>query len=407
MQNMAVQMPMRKSQSTDTTQKSGKSARDKQAMEMADPFMQIIMSMIQNSEMNAQSSENAAATLSSGGIDVLSGLGGQEAIMALLQNSQSKMLEGLDPTAANTPLAFANALASFMAENQAAEANTAEASKLIAQFAEMTGLSVKEVQTLKDNLPMVSVQAANASATPKDGLQAAGTTKVGAEATDGISAVGQREYAGAIEKAKDLLSQMQEQPKKRGEADTEIDVDKLQSEVSRSTTPFELRFKTVKEGGAEPKLLDQLSTGIKQSLALGKNEFVLKLKPEALGEITVKLVEEAGKTTLSITTASAHTAKLLNGELAALREAVAPMHVEVNEVVTRTGETPNGEMQQFDMSGQQFADRQFEGQQALLRMLHNQNQSLNDDTQYTDDISALAQKAAAQRITSNELDAYI
>ncbi|MEG0035535.1 MAG: flagellar hook-length control protein FliK, partial [Oscillospiraceae bacterium] len=216
-----------------------------------------------------------------------------------------------------------------------------------------------------------------------------------------------REYAGAIDKAKDLLSQMQEQTKKRGEADTEIDVDKLQSEVSRSTTPFELRFKTVKEGGAEPKLLDQLSTGIKQSLALGKNEFVLKLKPESLGEITVKLVEEAGKTTLSITTASAHTAKLLNGELAALREAVAPMHVEVNEVVTRTGETPNGEMQQFDMSGQQFADRQFEGQQALLRMLHNQNQSLNDDTQYTDDISVLAQKAAAQRITSNELDAYI
>ena len=90
---------------------------------------------------------------------------------------------------------------------------------------------------------------------------------------------------------------------------------------------------------------------------MGKREFTLKLKPESLGEITVKLIEKAGKMSLTISAASAQTARLINSDLSALREAVRPMQVEVHEAVT---EAPQSEQSQlyFDMAGQQFGGRQ-------------------------------------------------
>lgn len=107
-----------------------------------------------------------------------------------------------------------------------------------------------------------------------------------------------------------------------------------------------------------PRLAQQIDAGVKENLALGKNEFTMKLKPEALGEITVKLVEKAGKAVLTITTASPQTAKLINNDLAALREAVKPMAVEVHEAVSQPDNSAQAQMQQFNMSGQQFAQQQ-------------------------------------------------
>lgn len=107
----------------------------------------------------------------------------------------------------------------------------------------------------------------------------------------------------------------------------------------------------------EAKVLDQLTTGIRENLAKGSSEFTMKLKPESLGEITVKLMRTAGKMTLSISTASSQTAKLINNDLAALRDAVRPMQVEVHEAVHETPQT-SGQMQQpFNQTSQQFSDQ--------------------------------------------------
>lgn len=106
----------------------------------------------------------------------------------------------------------------------------------------------------------------------------------------------------------------------------------------------------------EATVFEQLKEAIPARLSQGKSEFTMRLKPEKLGEITVKLIEESGKMTLRITAASAQTARAINSDLSALREAVRPLQVEVHEAATQTG-SEQVSMQQFSFSGQ-FANRQ-------------------------------------------------
>ena len=59
-----------------------------------------------------------------------------------------------------------------------------------------------------------------------------------------------------------------------------------------------------------PDLLKQLTAGLSSRLAQGESAFSVKLKPDSLGDITVRLIERDGKTTLQLVTASAQTARL-------------------------------------------------------------------------------------------------
>lgn len=142
-----------------------------------------------------------------------------------------------------------------------------------------------------------------------------------------------------------------------------LDIDQLQSQVTRGIPMGFISEAKEPEETEAPPLLDQLQSGITERLARGENEFVLKLKPAELGEITIKLLEKGGKTVLSIATASSQTARMLNGELEALRAAVRPMEVEVNEVTVQRPEGQEALSQQFDMAGQQYAGEHFAEQQ--------------------------------------------
>ncbi len=106
------------------------------------------------------------------------------------------------------------------------------------------------------------------------------------------------------------------------------------------TTPTLVEVKTARTPDGLP-MLDTLRFGVNQTLE--KGEFVMKLNPEELGEITIKLVyDDVGNRILEITTATAQTTKLINDELAYLREAFRPMQIEVKEssvnVVTESKE---------------------------------------------------------------------
>lgn len=106
-------------------------------------------------------------------------------------------------------------------------------------------------------------------------------------------------------------------------------------------------------------LSEQISTGISERLREGKSEFTIKLKPENLGEITIKLIEESGKMTLRIEALRSETARLINNDLSALREAVRPMQVEVHEAVTPSPDSSPLSFHQFSSGGQQqFSNNQ-------------------------------------------------
>ena len=105
------------------------------------------------------------------------------------------------------------------------------------------------------------------------------------------------------------------------------------------------------------QISEQITDGIKANLNLEKTEFTVKLNPESLGELTLKLVEEGGKMVLDITAASENTARLLNSDLAVLRESVGSMNLEIREVSVAAPENIDANNAQFNMTGQQFSEQ--------------------------------------------------
>lgn len=116
---------------------------------------------------------------------------------------------------------------------------------------------------------------------------------------------------------------------------------------------------------------EQITDGVKANLNLEKNEFTVKLNPESLGEVTIKLAEEGGKMVVNITAATESTAKLLNSDLTALRDSLGSLNLEIREVTVEAPESIEESIAQFNMTSQQFSDRQ--------RAFNNQQQ---DDTPY-------------------------
>lgn len=110
------------------------------------------------------------------------------------------------------------------------------------------------------------------------------------------------------------------------------------------------------------QLLNQLCSEIKEKVSLGKQVFSMKLNPESMGEITIKLQDEGGKTVLHITAANTQTTQLINNELPSLREILSPMQVRVQDASTQeqTGSfSQMADMQQhFGTNGQAFGQGQ-------------------------------------------------
>ena len=104
--------------------------------------------------------------------------------------------------------------------------------------------------------------------------------------------------------------------------------------------------------------LNQVTHGLKQNLGEGKDRFVIKLRPESLGEITVRLVEEGGKSILRIATSNPTTAQLINNDLNALKEAMRPMQIQVETAVSPSQNLSADVSQQFNMANQQFNGQQ-------------------------------------------------
>lgn len=116
-----------------------------------------------------------------------------------------------------------------------------------------------------------------------------------------------------------------------------LDVESLQADVDSR------RFAPVTSGASleeqlqvpdGEELADQVKAGIFQNVSQGKNEFVVRIKPEGIGEITVKLSEAKDRISLTIVAANEQTAKLISNEVLALQNALRPLNAEVQEITT-------------------------------------------------------------------------
>ncbi len=77
----------------------------------------------------------------------------------------------------------------------------------------------------------------------------------------------------------------------------------------------------------ETKPFEQVASGVLNAYSDGKMEFTMKLKPEMLGELTVKMVMTDGKLTMDIITGNQQTAKLIESQIPELRASLKENNV--------------------------------------------------------------------------------
>ena len=144
-------------------------------------------------------------------------------------------------------------------------------------------------------------------------------------------------------------------------------------DISFDRAYAELEMNKAKYGSAD----QQLYKGISENLQDGKSEFTVKLRPEGLGEILVKLVtDEGGKSVLSLVASSEKTAELLNRDLASLQTSLNNHNVEIENNSVKTAETVMHAQSAFDQFDERRQDEA--NQQNHFRQLKNKLGEISD-----------------------------
>ncbi|MEM1485258.1 flagellar hook-length control protein FliK [Oscillospiraceae bacterium PP1C4] len=177
---------------------------------------------------------------------------------------------------------------------------------------------------------------------------------------------GESQFQNSVTEALKLIK-AQRKDEQKNQFDM-IDVDKMQQEVNAGKFNNATAVHKASTPLLDSKdLIAQLQTGIQEHISNGKNEFVVKLKPEGLGEITIKMSELDNKISLSIITSSTQAARALSGELTALRESLRLLNADVHEVITQSQSAFNAaQNEQFGQNYQGHQHQQFNRQGSSL-----------------------------------------
>lgn len=172
------------------------------------------------------------------------------------------------------------------------------------------------------------------------GIVTAATAKTDAFSTGVLALQGATQFERAISQAHRLIKEINDGS---NADDAELDLEALQKKVDsgvflpnsagavKTGTPD-----AIAEADGLPnarEIFSQIKASVTRNVEEGATDFTIKLRPEGLGEITVKLLEVDGKITLSLAASDAHVQRLLGGELNQLRDIMRPYQVEVSQVV--------------------------------------------------------------------------
>lgn len=196
-----------------------------------------------------------------------------------------------------------------------------------------------------------------------------------------------------------------------GDDATTVDVDALQAQADTHRAGLQQQISLSQTGqgtqSLDKTMAKQITEQLYSGLASGKSEFTIRLKPETLGEVTVKLTEKDGQMTLSLSAVNEKTVKLLNNQLDALREAVRPMQVEVKQAVVQTQTTDGNHMgQQMNMSNGGFYQQSHQASQSFYGNPQ-QEGTLRADVDEVPVATEQQAVLAAKQIGENMLDLYV
>lgn len=182
---------------------------------------------------------------------------------------------------------------------------------------------------------------------------------------------GQYQFRNAVLEAKQKLDG------EKKETVGELDIEALQASVNarRFAPAAGISAQLQPETVDAKDVIDQMRNGILENLSKGRNEFVMKLKPEGLGEITVKMQETKEGIAMSILASSPQVAKLISNDVAALQNALRPLHAQVQEVLYTPTEAAQSAASYNAFSEQSFHQQQFAHQQHTGGSSHRGGQS--------------------------------
>lgn len=87
-----------------------------------------------------------------------------------------------------------------------------------------------------------------------------------------------------------------------------------------------------REQQADTPVLEQLKTGVLRAVEAGAKELTIRLKPEGLGDIVIRLTSAGEKTTVRIGVTNPETEKLVTSQMESLKDMLRPLNTEVQEV---------------------------------------------------------------------------
>ena len=298
-------------------------------------------------------------------------------------------------------------LLAFFQQDDASAAELVSSLNLPADVKSNSGAATAFLEAMADSQAGETVQASEQSNDAQAGTSQSFVEILsngqGENSADDLQGL-QNDFLRSIREAKSLMSNSE----KPNQKEVPLDIDQLQSDVmsNRFNPLSSLEGKTARmefNQTQAPEVDQQIQQGITENLLHGRKEFVIKLRPEGLGEITVKLLEKPGEASmLSLITSSAESAKLINEKLTALQEAMRPLHVQVNMATQQTVE-PSQAGSQPDFNSQQFMfDQNQSG--ANQQQEKRSNQSGDSIFRLTDD--GLVEEPEAE-LEADGLDTYI
>ena len=336
----------------------------------------------------------------------------------LLEGVSLEMLEGISATQTQQPEMVQEIFAQLGVENQQAVLSEGiEASQMVLPLdvAVVDSAMVKEQTQLNQQGNLFSEVSKSLSEVQQKETETFVTLQnVGMEASQQDTQTQEFELSRSFRDAVALVKQQTQQKQQDSSEAEPLDVDALQMHANAQRPQLEGQVKMQQvqaDSNEQPvDLAKQISEKMLLHLEKGEREFTMKLNPESLGEITVKLLQKDGKMTLSIAAASETTVKLLNGEMEALRMAVRPMQVEVRQAVVQTQDADGQNMQQqMDMSSGQFFDHSQQAQHQAQQFANGRANAVPFDLEQILEQPATMEQAqqAAQTIADNLLDLYV
>lgn len=112
----------------------------------------------------------------------------------------------------------------------------------------------------------------------------------------------------------------------------EVDVEKLQADVNIGRF---LNIERTSAGSAkslEAAILEQVKDAVLQGVEQKNDNFTIRLSPEGLGDITIKMTEKEGRILLSIAASDSEAASAISKNAGALQNSLKPLQAEVIEV---------------------------------------------------------------------------